>query len=49
MDKSEQPFADSYLSVHGGEVRDRYAQSLVSPIFQTATFTFEGMEDFEEF
>ena len=49
MDKSEQPYADSYLSVHGGEVRDRHAQSLVSPIVQTATFTFEGVEDFEAF
>jgi len=49
MDKSEQPYANSYLSVHGGEVRERHTYSLVSPIVQTATFTFEGVEDFEAF
>ncbi len=49
MDKSKKPYADSYLSVHGGEDRNLYAKSLVPPIVQTATFTFEGVEDFEAF
>ena len=49
MDKVRTALCNSYLSVHGGEVRDQYAQSLVSPIVKTATFTFEGVEDFEAF
>jgi len=49
MDKSDPSFADSYLSVHGGEDRNKYAQSLIPPIAQTSTFVFNGVEDFEDF
>lgn len=40
---------ESSRSVHGGEVRKRYAQSLVTPIAQTATYTFASLEEFEAF
>jgi cystathionine gamma-synthase len=49
MDKSDPSFADSHLSVHGGEDRNKYAQSLIPPIAQTSTFVFNGVEDFEGF
>jgi cystathionine gamma-synthase len=40
---------ESSRAVHGGEKRDRYAQSLITPIAQTATYTFASLEEFEDF
>ncbi len=46
----EQPFTgESTRSVHGGENRQRFAQSLITPIAQTATFTFSSLDEFEGF
>ena len=49
MEHKDPPFAASHLSVHGGERRDRFAQSLLTPIAQTATFTFSRLDEFEAF
>ncbi len=49
MEHKDPPFAVSHLSVHGGELRDRFAQSLITPIAQTATFTFSRLDEFEAF
>jgi cystathionine gamma-synthase len=49
MEHKDPPFAASHLSVHGGERRDRFAQSLITPIAQTATFTFSRLDEFEAF
>ncbi len=49
MEHKDPPFAASHLSVHGGECRDRFAQSLITPIAQTATFTFSRLDEFEAF
>lgn len=49
MEHKDPPFAASHLSVHGGELRDRFAQSLITPIAQTATFTFSRLDEFEAF
>ncbi len=40
---------ESSRAVHGGEERKRFAHSLVTPIAQTATYTFARLEDFEAF
>lgn len=40
---------ESSRAVHGGEERKRFAQSLVTPIAQTATYTFARLEEFEAF
>ena len=40
---------ESTRSVHGGEERNKFAQSLINPIAQTATFTFNNLEEFEAF
>lgn len=40
---------ESYTAVHAGEDREQYAASLVTPIAQTATFTFAKLDDFEAF
>ena len=50
MDKNEDSFrGESTRAVHGGEVRNKYAQSLINPIVQSATYTFEDLEEFEAF
>ncbi len=49
MDTEENTYNASYISVHGGEERGRYAQSLIAPIAQTATFTFDRLDEFEAF
>ncbi|MFC1479615.1 trans-sulfuration enzyme family protein, partial [Planctomycetota bacterium] len=36
-------------AVHAGEPRDKYADSLTTPIIQTSTFTFKGSKDIEEY
>ncbi|HIL10693.1 MAG TPA: aminotransferase class I/II-fold pyridoxal phosphate-dependent enzyme [Candidatus Latescibacteria bacterium] len=40
---------ESTRSVHGGEERNKFAQSLINPIAQTATFTFNNLDEFEAF
>jgi cystathionine gamma-synthase len=49
MEKEQSFTGESTRSVHGGENRARFAKSLVTPIAQTATFTFSSLEEFEEF
>jgi cystathionine gamma-synthase len=40
---------DSTRAVHGGEERLKFAQSLINPIAQTATYVFSSLEEFEAF
>ncbi len=40
---------ESTRAVHGGELRNKYAQSLINPIVQSATYTFNNLEEFEAF
>jgi len=39
----------STRAIHAGEERKRYADSITTPIVQTATFTFSGSRDIEEY
>ena len=39
----------STRAVHAGEPREKYADSLTTPIVQTSTFTFKGSKDIEEY
>lgn len=39
----------STRAVHAGEPRRKYADSITTPIVQTATFTFSGSRDIEEY
>jgi len=36
-------------AVHAGEPREKYADSLTTPIIQTSTFTFKNTKDIEEY
>ena len=46
----KRPFVGaSTESVHGGEERVKYAQSLVNPIVQTATYIFRDLDEVEAF
>lgn len=36
-------------SVHAGEGRQRYADSITTPIFQTATYVFQNSKDIEDY
>ncbi|MCE5276301.1 MAG: PLP-dependent aspartate aminotransferase family protein [Syntrophaceae bacterium] len=36
-------------AIHAGEPRDKYADSLTTPIFQTSTFTFKNSRDIREY
>ncbi|MBN1757245.1 MAG: PLP-dependent transferase [Chitinispirillaceae bacterium] len=36
-------------SIHAGESRKKYADAITTPIVQTATFTFSGSSDIEEY
>src|SRR5208283_1566363 len=36
-------------AIHAGEPRDKYADSLTTPIFQTSTFTFKNSKDIREY
>jgi len=50
MNNSNDGFSgESTRSVHGGEQRKKFAQSLINPIAQTATFTFNDLDEFEAF
>lgn len=50
MNNSSDGFVgESTRSVHGGEQRNKFAQSLINPIAQTATYTFSDLEEFEAF
>ena len=40
VEPPQKPLGPSTLSVHGGEPRPKPANSLATPIIQTATFTF---------
>lgn len=42
-------FSLATRAVHAGEGRVRYADAITTPIVQTATFTFSGSKDIEEF
>ena len=52
--KKKKPGAISGLSlaaraIHAGENRRKYADSITTPIVQTATFTFANSKDIEEY
>jgi len=50
--KSKLPCGDDSLStraVHAGEPREKYADSLTTPIIQTATFTFKNSKAIEDY
>jgi len=34
-------------AIHAGEPRERYADTLTTPIFQTSTFVFKDSKDIE--
>ena len=36
-------------AIHAGEARDKYADSLTTPIVQTSTFTFKDSKDIEDY
>ncbi len=36
-------------AIHAGEPRDKYADSLTTPIFQTSTYTFKNSRDIREY
>jgi cystathionine gamma-synthase len=40
---------DSTQSVHGGEQRQKFANSVTEPIAQTATYVFDSLSEFEEY
>ena len=37
------------MAVHAGESREKYADSLTTPIVQTSTYTFKNIKDIEEY
>ena len=39
----------STLAVHGGELRTKEHQPLTTPIYQTATYTFENTKSLHNF
>ncbi len=47
--KQGEPYALATRSIHAGESRKKYADSITTPIVQTATFTFSGSKDVEEY
>ncbi|MCX8064259.1 MAG: aminotransferase class I/II-fold pyridoxal phosphate-dependent enzyme [Candidatus Hydrogenedentes bacterium] len=56
--KNEDKFEDSFLiknsgiftkSVHAGEDRSRYADSITTPIVQTSTYVFKDSKDIEDY
>ena len=37
------------MAIHAGESREKYADSLTTPIVQTSTYTFKNAKDIEEY
>jgi cystathionine gamma-synthase len=48
-DGNKKKFGMSSRAIHAGEPRDKYADSLTTPIFQTSTFTFKNSKDIREY
>ena len=48
-EKDEKRFGMASRAIHAGEPRDKYADSLTTPIFQTSTFTFKNSKDIREY
>ena len=48
-EKDEKRFGMASRAIHAGEPRDKYADSLTTPIFQTSTFTFKNSKDIKEY
>src|SRR2546425_5913374 len=48
VEPSKKPVGLSTLSVHGGEPRPKPANSLATPIVQTATFTFANTQELKD-
>src|SRR2546428_12523111 len=48
MEPAKKPVGPSTLSVHGGEPRPKPANSLATPIVQTATFTFANTQELKD-
>jgi cystathionine gamma-synthase len=48
-EKKEKRFGMASRAIHAGEPRDKYADSLTTPIFQTSTYTFKNSKDIKEY
>ena len=48
VDPAKKPIGPSTLSVHGGEPRPKPANSLATPIVQTATYTFANTQELKD-
>jgi cystathionine gamma-synthase len=48
-ENDEKRFGMASRAIHAGEPRDKYADSLTTPIFQTSTFTFKNSKDIREY
>ncbi len=48
IEPPKKPLGPSTLSVHGGETRPKPANSLATPIVQTATFTFANTQELKD-
>ncbi len=48
-EEKKSKYALSTRSIHAGESRKKYADSITTPIVQTATFTFSSSKDIEEY
>src|SRR4030095_2357859 len=47
-ERPKTPLGPSTLSVHGGETRPKPANSLATPIVQTATFTWANTQELKD-
>jgi cystathionine gamma-synthase len=47
--KNRQPLSMSARAIHAGESRNRYADSITTPIVQTSTFVFADTREIEKF
>jgi cystathionine gamma-synthase len=48
-DGKKKEFGIASRAIHAGEPRDKYADSLTTPIFQTSTYTFKNSKDIKEY
>lgn len=48
-DRKKRQYSLTTRSIHAGEDRKKYADSITTPIVQTATFTFTGSKDIEAY
>jgi cystathionine gamma-synthase len=48
-EKGKKKIGVSSRAIHAGEPRERYADTLTTPIFQTSTYVFKNSKDIEEY